>query len=175
VHSFVRTTAVLAEIGLTIVDARIEPMSETYDLDTYCVLETDGSPINDSRRLAEINARLLKSLSLESDTKIRVTRRAPRQVRMFSTPVQINLSKDPTRERTVLDLIAGDRPGLLFEVGKVFEELGIQLQNAKIATLGERAEDVFFITAPDNEPLDEAACKALTAALESQLADARAA
>jgi len=175
VHSFVRTTAVLAEIGLTIVDARIEPMSETYDLDTYCVLETDGSPIGDSRRLAEINARLLKSLSLESDTKIRVTRRAPRQVRMFSTPVQINLSKDPTRERTVLDLIAGDRPGLLFEVGKVFEELGIQLQNAKIATLGERAEDVFFITAADNEPLDEADCKALTAALESQLAEAQAA
>ena len=174
-HSFVRTTAVLAELGLTIVDARIEPMSEAYDLDTYCVLETDGSPITEPRRLAEINARLLKSLSLDSDQKIRVTRRAPRQVRMFSTPVQISLSRDPTQPRTVLDLVASDRPGLLFQVGKVFEELGIQLQNAKIATLGERAEDVFFISTASNEPLDEDACKALSAALESQLAEAQAA
>lgn len=174
-NSFVRTTAVLAELGLTIVDARIEPMTEAYDLDTYCVLETDGSPISESRRLAEINARLLKSLSLDSDKKIKVTRRAPRQVRMFSTPVQINLSRDPARPRTVLDLVAGDVPGLLFQVGKIFEELGIQLQNAKIATLGERAEDVFFITAANNEPLDDAACAALTRALETQLADAQAA
>jgi len=174
-HSFVRTTAVLAELGLTVVDARIEPMSEAYDLDTYCVLETDGSPISEPRRLAEINARLLKSLSLDSDQKIRVTRRAPRQVRMFSTPVQISLSRDPTQPRTVLDLVASDRPGLLFQVGKVFEEHGILLQNAKIATLGERAEDVFFISTASNEPLDEDACKALSAALESQLADAQAA
>jgi [protein-PII] uridylyltransferase len=174
-NSFVRTTAVLAEIGLTIVDARIEPMSEAYDLDTYCVIEMDGSPISDPRRLTEINARLLKSLSLDSDQKITVTRRAPRQVRMFSTPVQISLSRDPTRPRTVLDLVAGDRPGLLFQVGRIFEEQGIHLQNAKIATVGERAEDVFFVTTANNEPLDEAACQTLTSALETQLAEAQAA
>jgi [protein-PII] uridylyltransferase len=174
-HSFVRTTALLAELGLTIVDARIEPMSEAYDLDTYRVLETDGSPITEPRRLSEINARLSKSLSLDSAKKIKVTRRAPRQVRMFSTPVQISLSRDPTRPRTVLDLVAGDRPGLLFQVGKILEDHGVQLQNAKIATLGERAEDVFFISTVNNEPLDEATCKALASALESQLEEAQAA
>jgi [protein-PII] uridylyltransferase len=94
---------------------------------------------------------------------------------MFSTPVQINLSQDPTQPRTVLDLVASDRPGLLFQVGRIFEDLGIQLQNAKIATLGERAEDVFFISTANNEPLDEATCRALTSALESQLAEAQAA
>jgi [protein-PII] uridylyltransferase len=174
-NSFVRTTAVLAELGLTIVDARIEPMSNDYDLGTYYLLETDGSSISEGRRIAEINSRLRTSLSLDSDRKIRVTRRAPRQVRMFSTPVQINISRDPTRPRTVIDLVAGDRPGLLFHVGKIFEEHGIHLQNAKISTLGERAEDVFFITTHDNEPLDEVSCKKLMSALEAQLADAQAA
>jgi [protein-PII] uridylyltransferase len=173
-NSFVRTTAVLAELGLTIVDARIEPTSEAYDLDTYCVLETDGSPVTEARRFEEINYRLRASLSLKS-AQIRVTRRAPRQVRMFSTPVQISLSRDPARPRTVLDLVAGDRPGLLFQVGKIFEEQGIQLQNAKIATLGERAEDVFFIATEENRPLDDARCANLAAALETKLRESEAA
>jgi [protein-PII] uridylyltransferase len=174
-NSFVRTTAVLAELGLTIVDARVEPMSEAFDLDTYCVLETDGSPVTEARRFEEINTRLRKGLSLASAKKMRVTRRAPRQVRMFTTPVQISLSRDPARPRTVLDLVASDRPGLLFQVGKIFEEQGIHLQNAKIATLGERAEDVFFITTKDNLPLDDARCEKLVAALQTQLAEAEAA
>ncbi len=173
--SFVRTTAALAELGLTIVDARIEPMSEALDLDTYFLLETDGSPIRDSRRLAEINARLQKSLSLDSGDELSVTRRAPRQVRMFSTPVQVTLSDDPTQPRTVVELIASDRPGLLFQVGKILEDNGVKLQNAKISTLGERAEDVFFISTQDNEPLDEAACKKLAGDLETQLAEPQAA
>ena len=173
--AFVRTTAALAELGLTIVDARIEPMSEAFDLDTYFLLETDGNPISDSRRLAEINARLLRSLSLDSDQKIGVTRRAPRQVRMFSTPVQVNLSEDPTQPRTVLELVASDRPGLLFRVGRIFEDNGVKLQNAKISTLGERAEDVFFISTQNDEPLDEVACKKLAGDLETQLAEPQAA
>jgi len=174
-QTFARTTAVLAELGLTVVDARIEPMSNNCDLDTYYVLENDGAPITDSRRLAEINARLTKSFVTDGGKNVEVTRRAPRQVRMFSTPVQINLSKDPTRQRTVLELVAGDRPGLLFQVGKVFEDLDIQLQNAKISTLGERAEDVFFISSATNEPLDAATCERLQRALESELAEAQAA
>jgi [protein-PII] uridylyltransferase len=173
--SFVRTTAALAELGLTIVDARIEPTSEAFDLHTYFLLETDGNPIRDSRRLNEINSRLHRSLSLDSDHKISVTRRAPRQVRMFSTPVQVSLSEDPTQPRTVIELVANDRPGLLFQVGRIFEDNDVKLQNAKISTLGERAEDVFFISTQNDQPLDEAACKKLAGDLESQLADAQAA
>ncbi len=94
---------------------------------------------------------------------------------MFSTPVQVNLSEDPTQPRTVLELIASDRPGLLFQVGKILEDNGVKLQNAKISTLGERAEDVFFISTQTDEPLDEAACGKLAEDLESQLAEPQAA
>ena len=52
-RSFVRITAALDELGLTIVDARIVPMSGRQTLDTYCVLESDGSRIEESRRLQE--------------------------------------------------------------------------------------------------------------------------
>jgi [protein-PII] uridylyltransferase len=174
-QTFARTTAVLAELGLTVVDARIEPMSNAFDLYTFYVLEYDGTPIVEQRRLNEIRTRLARSLSGDRGKELEVTRRAPRQVRMFSTPLQINLSRDPARPRTVLELVAGDRPGLLFQVGKIFEDLDIQLQNAKISTLGERAEDVFFIASAANEPLDDAACERLQRALEAELVDVQAA
>jgi [protein-PII] uridylyltransferase len=173
-RSFVRSTAILDELGLTIVDARIVPLAETRSLDTYCVLESDGSPILEKRRLDEIRYRLLKALTSTSDEALKVTRRAPRQVRMFSTPVQIAISRDPLNQRTVIELVAGDRPGLLFQVAKVFAQEGVALQNAKIATVGERAEDVFFVTTLDNQPLDEAFSQRLGNSLREALTDSNA-
>src|SRR5690606_2230011 len=170
-HSFVRSTAVLDELGLTIVDARIVPLPDAHSLETYGVLESDGSPILDARRFGEIRHRLLKALASGDTGSLKVTRRAPRQVRMFSTPVQVSISRDPMNERTVIELVAGDRPGLLFQVAKVFEQHGIALQNAKIATIGERAEDVFFVTTRSNEPLDESQADALGAALRAALSE----
>jgi [protein-PII] uridylyltransferase len=172
-RSFMRATAVLDELGLTIVDARIVPLSASEHLDTYCVLESDGSPIADRRRLEEIRGRLLKALAAGSEQTLKVTRRAPRQVRMFSTPVQVATSQDPLNRRTVVELVAGDRPGLLFQVAKVFDQERVALQNAKIATVGERAEDVFFVTTIDHQPLDDAACERLGKALRESLADGR--
>jgi len=51
--------------------------------------------------------------------------------------------------------VAGDRPGLLCDVGKVLMEQGIELHAAKIMTVGERAEDVFYVTDLENRPLDD--------------------
>src|SRR5690606_7237517 len=144
------------------------------DLDTYCVLESDGSPIADARRLNEIRHRLLKALASGDTGSLKVTRRAPRQVRMFTTPVQVSTSRDPLNQRTVLELVAGDRPGLLFQVAKVFEQLGVVLQTAKIATVGERAEDVFFVTTRDNRPLEAEHADRLGAALREALAEPQA-
>jgi [protein-PII] uridylyltransferase len=174
-RSFVRTTAVVDELGLTIVDARIVPVGDIRILNTYFVIENDGSPVSENRRLEEIHARVLRSLVRADSLSVPVTRRAPRQVRMFSTPVQIGVSHDATNQRTVLELVAGDRPGLLAQIGKLFVEQDIRLRNAKIATLGERAEDVFFITTDDNRPLDESASQRLVSSIEATLTDPKSA
>ena len=172
-RSFVRATAVLDELGLTIVDARIVPLAQAQSLDTYWLLESDGSSITERRRLDEIRHRLLKALTSGSGQSLKVTRRAPRQVRMFSTPVQITISRDALNPRTIVELVAGDRPGLLFQVAKVFDQERVALQNAKIATVGERAEDVFFVTNANHQPLDEASAERLGKALRESLTDAR--
>ena len=168
-RSFIRITAALDELGLMIVDARIVPMSGRQTLDTYCVLESDGSRISKPRRLQEIRSRLPRALTASADHSLKVHRRAPRQVRMFSTAVQVSVSQDPVNNRTVLELVAADRPGLLLQVGKVFEEHRVALHNAKIATLGERAEDIFFITTLNYRRLNEGRCERLVQAVESAL------
>ena len=58
-----------------------------------------------------------------------------------------------------LELIAADRPGLLSEVGKVFRTECVAINGAKIMTVGERAEDVFYITDMDGQLLKDEACQ----------------
>jgi [protein-PII] uridylyltransferase len=100
-------------------------------------------------------------LQQPEDSPATVTRRAPRQVRMFSTPTQVNFSVDSRNGRTILELVAADRPGLLSEVGKVFRTERVAINGAKIMTVGERAEDVFYITDTEGRLLQEEACQRL--------------
>ncbi len=154
-HSFARTTAVLDQMGLNVVDARLILSANGFSLETYVVLEDSGSVINDAGRIAEIERGLGRNLQQPEDSPLTVTRRAPRQVRMFRTPTQVNFSLDVRNHRTILELVAADRPGLLSEVGKVFKAERVAINGAKIMTVGERAEDVFYITETDGSQLQE--------------------
>jgi [protein-PII] uridylyltransferase len=165
VHSFARTTAVLDQMGLNVVDARLISSANGFSLETYVVLEDSGSVIADAVRIREIELGLWRALQKTEDTAMIVTRRAPRQVRMFSTPTQVNFTLDTRNNRTILELIAADRPGLLSEVGKVFKAERVSINGAKIMTVGERAEDVFYITDVDGWLLPEEACRRVQDAL----------
>jgi [protein-PII] uridylyltransferase len=174
-HGFARSTAVLDQLGLTIVDARITPTQDGNSLDLYHVLEDDGSAINDPDRLDEIRDALLGSLRNLREPPPEVSRRAPRQVRLFDTPTRISVSADEPNQRSVLEVIAADRPGLLCDIGKVMMEERLELLTAKIMTVGERAEDIFFLTDRDAKPLDEATASRLVARLTAALDRRRAA
>jgi [protein-PII] uridylyltransferase len=125
------------------------------------VLEDDGAPIADGERREEIEQALWHSLHNPQQT-LAVHRRVPRQARMFHTPTQIAISVDERNARSVIELIAGDRPGLLYDIGKVLTAERILLQAAKIVTVGERAEDIFYVTDLAGRSLDEAQAAHLT-------------
>ncbi len=166
---FGRTTAVLDQLGLNIVDARITPTGDGFSLDLYHVLEDDGAPITDNDRQSEIEQAIWRSLQRPDDASFAVSRRAPRQARMFNTPTQIALNVDERNRRSVLELTSGDRPGLLCDVGKVLMEERIVLHAAKIMTVGERAEDVFYVTDFENRPLNAADSQRLRSRLMQAL------
>jgi [protein-PII] uridylyltransferase len=168
-HSFARTTALLAQLGLTIVDARITPTADGFSLDVYHVLEDTGDEISDPVRIRDIEQQLAHVLSQDDHVAVTVTRRAPRQVRMFSTPTHITFSEDPVNRRTIVELIAGDRPGLLSQIAKVFKAERVDIYNSKIMTVGERAEDVFYIADESGQPLGAQARERLAQQLTESL------
>jgi [protein-PII] uridylyltransferase len=160
-QNFARTTATLDQMGLNIVDARITPLEGGLGLDTYLVLEDTGTTIADRHRAQQIEQQLWRVLQSTEAQLPLVTRRAPRQVRMFTTPTQITFTDDAVQRRTILEIIAGDRPGLLSEVGRVFQAERIDVVTAKIMTIGERAEDVFYVTDEHGSPLSDDARRRL--------------
>jgi len=84
----------------------------------------------------------------------------------------LTIHNDAQRPVTILELTAPDRPGLLARIGRIFLEYDLSLQNAKIATLGERVEDVFFITDDKGQPLsDPEFCMRLQQAIISKLSE----
>lgn len=164
------TTGVLAQLGLSILDARINTTEDDYTLDTYIVCDEHGAPIDDEYRSREVEAALLAAIEDPEVESIDVTRRASRRSRYFNVPTQIYFSQATERACTVMEVITADRPGLLSMIGDIFHRFGIVIETAKIATIGERAEDVFFITDQDREPLsDRSFMQALRRALTLEL------
>ena len=171
-RTFAHVTAVLDELGMTIVDARIVPIANGYSLDTYIFMEYDKGVHVDESRMSKIRRTLTRVLTAPDEQGAPVTRRAPRQVRMFDTKTAIDFTKDQN-QRTVMELVTGDRPGLLSDVGRVFVEMGIDIDTAKILTIGERAEDVFYISNVSGEALSDKICAELRQRLIESL-DAKA-
>ena len=123
---------------------------------------------NAQEAIRQIERAVSKVMTATDDKPMEVTRQAPRQVRMFSTSTRISFSQDP-RGRTLMELIAGDRPGLLSEVGKVLLNAGVAIHTARIMTIGERAEDVFYICRESGGALDRQQQETLGAALLERL------
>ena len=165
---FAASVAALTTLNLNILDARIITSPHGFSLDSYIVLEENGERIGDnSARMAEIRRTLTEALRDPTRFPALVQRRMPRQYRHFKVPTEVSISND-MNGRTVIEVITLDRPGLLATTGRIFMEFNLLLQNARIATLGERVEDVFFVTDSTGKPLTD---KDLRARLQQTLRD----
>ncbi|MES9833771.1 MAG: [protein-PII] uridylyltransferase [Candidatus Thiodiazotropha sp. DIVDIV] len=150
---FAVTTTLLDQLSLSIVNARVMSTLNGNSLNSYLVLEQDGSPVEFGLRSDEIVSTLTEGLIQEGDQPLTVSRRIPRQNKHFDNSTEIYFTQEPTLERTIMRLVTLDRPGLLSDVGQAFAICKVRLQHAKITTLGARVEDIFFITDRENKPL----------------------
>ena len=111
---------------------------------------------------------LIDNLSLRLEKK-QVTRKKkfklPRRLRSFTTSTKVIFLEDHIHNRTVLEVVSIDRPGLLVDISEVLRKNNIWIESAKIATIGERAEDVFYLK---NEYQDAIPLE-ITKRLESEL------
>lgn len=151
---FAQSTAILDQLGLTILDAKIVSAHPGFALLSFNVLEQIGTAPTGLSRLVQISRRLSEGLGKTSHP-LPVHRLPGRQIRHFAVHTQVFFHDDPQNRFSMLELVATDRPGLLSKVGQAFMQEGIRLHHAKITTIGSRAEDIFFITDRQDRPLTD--------------------
>ena len=170
---FSRITSVIEQLGLNVVNAGVITTDDDHILDTFHVLEENGQPVTGAARLAEIQETLEQAVDSDAETGWHVSRRMPRQHQHFPIKTHIAFTQDRENQRTIMELTTADRPGLLSRVGRAFADCDVRLWNAKIATLGTRAEDVYYITDLHNRPLtSDAQFECLEKAVKKYLSEA---
>jgi len=145
-HLFASSAAAIGKLGLNIQDARIFTSSKNYCMNTYTVLENDGNPVQASAARRSEIVTLLRAYLSEPTRYLRgPEQRIARKLKHFSQHVETELTNSDDKPYTIIEINCPDRPGVLASIGKVFAQHNIQLQNARIATLGERVEDLFYV------------------------------
>lgn len=146
---FSNTTAALDKLGLTILDARIITSHNHYALNSFQVLEQSGEAISDLRRELHICSTVTRQLQDQSSAIKQNIHLQSRQAEHFPITTKAQFHQDSQDRYNILELITTDHPGLLSKLGRLFREHDFNLLNAKITTIGSRAEDMFILTKQD--------------------------
>lgn len=150
---FAATVTMLDQMELDVQDARIITAPKDFSLDTYVVLDRLGNLLSDIERQQQICQTLCQTLARPDNYPAVIKRRMPRQLKHFAVQNEVHIGFHAASQHNVVEVMTLDRPGLLARIGLLFMQVGIDIHSARITTLGERAEDVFFVTAQDGQPL----------------------
>jgi [protein-PII] uridylyltransferase len=148
---FFNIVSLLGAKKLSIHDAKITTNKSGFTANTFVVLDNRNKAINDSARALTI----ARSLSIKLASKeIRIKPKPlAKRFRQFKVPTHVSFIDGTAKNRTILDIVALDHPGLLANIATIFQKCNIQIHSAKITTFGEKAEDVFTISNNDNKIL----------------------
>ena len=160
---FYRICAGLAAAGASIIDARIHTTRDGMALDNLLVLDGRGQAYRDRR----VRNRLIKSVeqSLISAEPPPLPRPSSGKARAFRFAPSVTIAEGASSRTTVVEVNALDRPALLASLTRAISECGMLIRSAHIATYGERAVDVFYLTNGESRKLGAAAAEALRSAL----------
>ena len=169
---FATTVAILDRMNLDVQDARIITASTAFSLDTYVVLDRFGTLLTDPERENTVIDALITALSQSDQYPGLMQRRIPRQLRHFDIQNTVDITLNGALQQNMVEIATLDQPGLLAKVGGLFMMQGLDIHSAKIATLGERAEDIFFVTKKNGFPMTDEETKIFAQQLKSALDEA---
>ena len=144
-YLFAAITSLLERLGLTILEACLFTTTDHTTLGSYVVLEANGEAIEGNKREEEITQSVSQGLQLPKQSIYPSQHNPRRQLRSFPIITRITFEEDSLRNCTIIEVVCSDRLGLLSRVGWALTACQGSLQNAKIATFGERVDDVFYV------------------------------
>ncbi|MDC7698236.1 [protein-PII] uridylyltransferase [Vogesella indigofera] len=147
---FVRICAFLGGANYSIADAKIHTTRHGYALDTFHVFLPEHHD-GDYRDLINfIEFELAANLQRQEPIRMPPPGRLSRHLKHFPIQPQVLIRADDKQRHYVLSIVSGDRPGLLAKIAKVLSDYHVNVDAAKIMTLGGRVEDSFLLSLPSS-------------------------
>ncbi len=134
---------IIDNLNINIVDARIISLKNNEALDTYSILDQNGSYIKDRYTLGflreEINNLLLKKNYIIKN----ITKKQTQNISNFINYINVNIDKRD--DLLLIEVNTLDHPGLLSKICESLDTCNLMVKDAKIATVGENANDIFTV------------------------------
>src|SRR5207253_1197378 len=162
---FYRICAGLAAAGANIIDARIHTTRDGMALDNLLVLDGRGRAYSDRRLRGRLARSVEAALTSEQAPSLPNTEALQRGSSAFEVAPSVAIADRASTRTTVVEVNARDRPALLASLAASIHECGHQIHSAHIATYGERAVDVFYLTRADGKKLESGQIETLRSAL----------
>jgi [protein-PII] uridylyltransferase len=149
---FSNITGCLTAAGFNILSAEILTRTDGVILDTFCVTDArTGLPASRETRdtFESLVQKVLTGAPVDLPGLIAKTKTAPASFKSFEgerIPTVIAIDNATSENRTIIDLQAEDRVGLLYDVSRALADLSINLYLAKILTEKGAAIDSFYVT-----------------------------
>jgi len=145
---FARICGYFEQAGFSILDAKVHTASNGHALDTFQVV-TAMLPEHYRELCSMVESDLAGTIAAAGPLPPPSRGRVSRRVKSFPITPRVDLRPDEKAQHWLLSISASDRVGLLYSVARVLARHHINLQLAKVSTLGERVEDTFLIDGPE--------------------------
>ena len=160
-ESFYKITSIFEQEGVSVRDAKVVRVNEEYCIYSFYFdhMRTMKDEINQKNEA--INKYINEAMASDSFSAQSSSQILSRRLRSFDKKVDISFSEDLIHNRTVMEITCIDRPGLLSNISKILKEESIWIQSAKIATIGEKADDIFYLNNSKKECIDQSIYESL--------------
>lgn len=155
-------------MGYSIAEAKIFTTEHQYALDTFIILDSSGKSVSYTGLLKFIEEQLTQKIEKNEALEPPLVGRVNRQVKLMSFPTQATFT-EVADDLYQLEISTGDKPGLLAKLAHCFLIYEIDVRNAKINTMGNRAEDTFLISGKKGQKLSQDQVKTLKEAIQTTM------
>jgi [protein-PII] uridylyltransferase len=145
---FYRAAGAISLAGGNIIDARIHTTDDGMALDNFLVQDAAGLPFDDPHQLERLEKYVEQAVTGQEPQRERLEAKALPIVRSeaFSIRPAVYIDNKASSRYTVVEVNARDRAALLTALAQAIFESKTLIHSAHIATYGERAVDVFYVT-----------------------------